>query len=163
MNKQDFITKFGGVFEHSPWIAEHAFSALLISELSKVACLHKAMCEKFQNATHTEKLGVLKAHPDLAGKLAVAGELTASSRLEQSSAGLDQLSDDEFFLMQQLNQTYVEKNKFPFIIAVKGLNKQTIINAFQKRVNNPEDEEFETACIQVEKIALLRLQDLVRE
>ena len=104
---------------------------------------------------------MLKAHPDLAGKLAAAKRLTAESTAEQASAGLDALTDDERAEFTALNTAYVEKFGFPFIIAVRGLSKADILAAFRRRIDNPRDEEFATACRQVERIAALRLKDIL--
>ncbi|EJZ19811.1 2-oxo-4-hydroxy-4-carboxy-5-ureidoimidazoline decarboxylase, partial [Rhizobium sp. Pop5] len=107
--------------------------------------------------------GGLRAHPDLAGRLAISGELTEDSRKEQAGAGLDRLSPAEHARFTELNSTYVEKFGFPFIIAVKGLGKDDILSAFEARIGNGRDEEFGTAAAQVERIALLRLTSLLPE
>jgi OHCU decarboxylase len=111
----------------------------------------------FRRASKAEQLGVLRAHPDLAGKLAIAGELTEDSRNEQAGAGLDRLSPAEHARFTELNTAYMEKFGFPFIIAVKGLTKDDILAAFEARIGNATAVEFETAKKQVERIALLRL------
>lgn len=157
----DFVTMFGGVFEHSPFIAERAYDAgLMLVPLSSKS-VHDALTSIFRRASHAERLGVLRAHPDLAGKLAIAGELTEDSRQEQAGAGLDRLSAAEHARFTELNTAYTEKFGFPFIIAVKGLTKEDILAAFEKRIHNSAEEEFATATAQVEKIALLRLQSLL--
>jgi len=157
----DFVTMFGGVFEHSPFIAERAYDAgLMLVPLSSKS-VHDALTSIFRRASHAERLGVLRAHPDLAGKLAIAGELTEDSRQEQAGAGLDRLSAAEHARFTELNTAYTEKFGFPFIIAVKGLTKDDILAAFEKRIHNSAEEEFATATAQVEKIALLRLQSLL--
>ncbi len=161
MSEKDFVARFGGVFEHSAWIAERAYRQGLAPANDSAAGLHGALCAKFRGANEAERLGVLNAHPDLAGKLAAAKRLTAESTSEQASAGLDQLSDEERTRFTSLNETYVNKFGFPFIIAVKGLNKSDILNAFEQRINHSRDIEFETACQQVERIALLRLNDML--
>ena len=160
-NKSDFVSKFGGVFEHSPWIAEHAYDAGLGAANDTADGLHHAMKIQFRLASSEQRLGVLNAHPDLAGKLAAANRLTAESTNEQASAGLDSLTDEERATFTSLNSQYTEKFGFPFIIAVKGLTKAHILEAFKTRINNDRDTEFSTACLQVEKIALLRLKDLL--
>jgi len=104
-----------------------------------------------------QRLGVLNAHPDLAGKLAAAGQLTADSTSEQAGAGLDLLTDAERTMFQDLNAQYVARHGFPFIIAVKDHDKASILAAFQRRIDNDRAVEFETACRQVERIAQLRL------
>ena len=119
------------------------------------------MCQVFRSATVEERLEVLKAHPDLAGKLAAARRLTDASSSEQSSAGLDALTDAEKAKFTELNQAYVEKFGFPFIIAVRDHTKSRILHAFEARLNNDRDTEFATACKQVERIAELRLQQIL--
>ena len=115
----------------------------------------------FRSASESERLGVLNAHPDLAGKLAQAKRLTESSTLEQASAGLDALTDNEREQFTALNMRYVETFGFPFIIAVKGRSKDEILSASRSRIANDRQTEFNTACREVEKIALLRLQDML--
>ena len=157
----DFIEMFGGVFEHSPFIAERAYDAGLMLVPLTSKSVHDALTSIFRRASREERLGVLRAHPDLAGKLAIAGELTEDSKKEQAGAGLDRLSAAEHARFTALNTAYTQKFGFPFIIAVKGLTKDDILAAFEKRIDNSADEEFDTATAQVEKIALLRLQSLL--
>ncbi len=161
ISKADFVERFGGVFEHSPWIAERAFALELGPAHNTASGLHNALSRVFRTATDTERLGVLRAHPDLAGKLAQAKRLTAESTSEQASAGLDALTDTERTTFEDLNQRYVEQFGFPFIIAVRGLTKHDILNAFQRRINHTRDVEFAEACRQVERIAQLRLRELL--
>lgn len=161
--REDFVSAFGGVFEHSPFIAERAYDSGLIFVPLTAKGVHSAMVEAFRKSGEAERLGVLRAHPDLAGKLAVAGELTEESRMEQAGAGLDRLSAEEHARFTALNTAYTEKFGFPFIIAVKGLNKGDILSAFENRVDNDADSEFATACAQVERIAMLRLMALLPE
>lgn len=157
----DFIQMFGGVFEHSPFIAERAYDAGLMLVPLTSKSVHDALTSIFRRASREERLGVLRAHPDLAGKLAIAGELTEDSKKEQTGAGLDRLSAAEHARFTELNTAYTQKFGFPFIIAVKGLTKDDILAAFEKRIHNSAEEEFDTATTQVEKIALLRLQSLL--
>lgn len=161
MDKATFVETFGGVFEHSPWIAERAFGLELGPAHDSAGGLHNALARVFRSASETERLGVLRAHPDLAGKLAAARRLTPDSAREQASAGLDALTDDERETFSRFNAAYVEKFGFPFIIAVKGRTKAEILSAFETRMNNDRSIEFETACSQVERIALLRLRDML--
>jgi OHCU decarboxylase len=161
MDFHGFVQKFGGIFEHSPWIAERAHGLELGPAHDSAGGLHNALCRAFRSASADERLGVLNAHPDLAGKLAAAKRLTAESTAEQASAGLDALTDTERAHFSELNATYVEKFGFPFIIAVRGLSKGDILAAFETRIGNDRDTEFTTACKQVERIALLRLKDLL--
>ena len=160
MTKDEFVSRFGGVFEHSPWVAERAFDAGVTGPLT-AGSVHGAMAAAFRAGTEEERLAVLRAHPDLAGKLAIAGELTEDSRKEQAGAGLDRLTADEHARFTSLNSAYVEKFGFPFIIAVKGLTKDDILSAFETRINNDRTAEFATACAQVERIALLRLSSML--
>jgi urate oxidase len=161
LSAEDFIAAFGGIFEHSPWIAQGAWDGELGPAHNTAVGLHTALCRFFRRADDTARLGVLTAHPDLAGKLAAAKQLTDESTAEQASAGLDALTDQERAMFQRLNTDYVTKFGFPFIIAVKGLTKDQILAAFQTRIDNSREEEFATACKQVERIALLRLTDLL--
>ncbi|MGE6739880.1 2-oxo-4-hydroxy-4-carboxy-5-ureidoimidazoline decarboxylase [Allorhizobium pseudoryzae] len=162
MNRTEFVDRFGGVFEHSPFIAERAYDDDLVrGDNLTVDRVHAGLVAVFRVASEEERLGVLRAHPDLAGKLAIAGELTEDSRKEQAGAGLDRLSADEHARFTELNTAYVEKFGFPFIIAVKGLTKDGILAAFEKRIHNSREDEFATACGQVERIALLRLESLL--
>ena len=163
IGRDDFIARFGGVFEHSPWIAERAFVNGLPEDCGSAAGLHRALCSVFRAASPGERLAVLRAHPDLAGRLALAGDLTAESTSEQASAGLASLTPEELGRFTELNDVYRQKFGFPFIMAVKGRSKGDILTAFRKRVENDAETEFETACGEVERIALLRLQDLVPE
>jgi OHCU decarboxylase len=161
MAKVDFVAKFGGVFEHSPWVAERAYELELGSAFDSAEGLHSAMTRCFRRANEAERLGVLVAHPDLAGKLAAAKRLTAESTAEQAGAGLDALTDKERKRFTELNDGYVRAFGFPFIIAVRGLNKKDILAAFERRIANDRETEFDTACRQVERIALLRLKDML--
>ncbi|MBX4859357.1 2-oxo-4-hydroxy-4-carboxy-5-ureidoimidazoline decarboxylase [Rhizobium sophorae] len=163
MPREDFVSRFGGVFEHSPFIAERAYDAGHVTEPLTAAGVHAALAAIFRAASPQERLGVLCAHPDLAGRLAISGDLTEDSRKEQSGAGLDRLSPAEHARFTELNSAYVEKFGFPFIIAVKGLGKDDILSAFETRIGNDRDEEFATATAQVERIALLRLASMLPE
>lgn len=163
MDRAEFVARFGGVFEHSPFIAERAFDAGFIAEPLTAVDVHDGMAAMFRTASADERLGVLRAHPDLAGKLAIAGDLTEDSRNEQAGAGLDRLSPGEHQHFTTLNAAYMEKFGFPFIVAVKGLSKDDILAAFEKRIDNSREQELDTACLQVEKIARLRLESLLPE
>ncbi len=161
MDKAAFVARFGGIFEHSPWIAERAWALELGPAHDSAVGLHCALARMFRSASEAERLGVLTAHPDLAGKLAQAKRLTAESTSEQASAGLDALTDEERATFQKLNADYVAKFGFPFIIAVRDNTKASILSAFQTRIANDRATEFATACAQVERIAELRLKDLL--
>lgn len=160
MTKDRFVSLYGGIFEHSAWIAERAFELELGPAHDCAAGVHNALCRMFRSATEEERLGVLLAHPDLAGKLAAAGRLTAESTSEQASAGLNMLTDEERETFTALNSDYVAKHGFPFIIAVRDHDKASILAAFKRRINNDRATEFAEACRQVERIAEFRLQDL---
>lgn len=159
MDRDTFVRRFGGIFEHSPWISERAFMYELGPAHDSAVGLHNALARAFRAATPDERLGVLRAHPDLAGKLAAARRLTPESAAEQASAALDALSDEERAAFTRLNAAYVAKHGFPFIIAVRDNTKASILTAFETRIANDTATEFATAAAQVERIALLRLKD----
>ena len=161
LDAASFTTRFGGIYEHSPWIATRAHGIELGPAHDSATGLHSALARSFRSATEAERLGVLLAHPDLAGKLAAAQQLTAASSTEQAGAGLDALTDAERATFQALNAAYVAKHGFPFIIAVRDHNRAQIIAAFQTRLANDRATEFATACNQVERIAELRLKELL--
>jgi OHCU decarboxylase len=159
MPRERFVQKFGSIFEHSPWIAERAFDLELGPAHDSAAGLHNALARMFRSASPDERLGVLKAHPDLAGKLAAAKRLTPESTAEQASAALDVLTDEERGRFRRLNEDYVAKHGFPFIIAVRDHTRASILQAFLTRIDNDTRTEFANACGQVERIAELRLKD----
>ena len=161
MIREDFIAAYGEIFEHSPWVAERAHRLELGPMHDTATGLHNALCRVFRSAGTDKRLGVLAAHPDLAGKLAAARRLTASSTSEQASAGLDELTDAERVNFTDLNNAYVSKHGFPFIIAVRDHTKDSILKAFGERMNNDYSEELDEACRQVERIAEFRLRDLL--
>ncbi len=159
MKRDRFVSEFGGIFEHSAWIADGAFDLELGPMHDSAAGVHNALARVFRSASEDQRLGVLNAHPDLAGKLAAAGKLTAESTSEQAGAGLDLLTDEERQTFQDLNAQYVARHGFPFIIAVKDNDKASILAAFHRRIGNDRNTEFSEACRQVERIAELRLID----
>ncbi len=161
LSEDEFVARFGGVFEHSDWIARRAFAEELGPANDTAIGLHAALAAVFREASDAKRLGVLNAHPDLAGKLAQAKRLTESSTSEQASAGLNALTDAERVRFTDLNSRYVKAFGFPFIIAVRGLTKGDILAAFERRIGNDRQTEFDTACRQVERIALLRLTDML--
>ena len=161
MSRDRFVACFGGIFEHSPWVAERAHGLELGPAHDSATGLHNALCRSFRAASDQDRLGVLNAHPDLAGKLAAAGRLTAESTSEQASAGLDLLTDTERETFTRLNRDYVEKHGFPFIIAVRDHDKSSILAAFRRRLEQASHAEFQEACKQVERIAEFRLKDLL--
>ena len=161
MDRAGFVASFGSIFEHSPWIAERAFDLELGPAHDSALGLHNALARMFRSASPAERLAVLTAHPDLAGKLAAAKRLTAESTAEQSSAALDSLTDAERDRFQSLNAAYTAKHGFPFIIAVRDHDKASILAAFETRIGHDTATEFATACAQVERIAELRLKALL--
>ncbi|MEM1388034.1 MAG: allantoinase PuuE [Pseudomonadota bacterium] len=161
MTQEDFVAAFGGIFEHSPWIAQAAWALELGPTHDSAAGVHAALTRAFQSGSDAQRLAVLKAHPDLAGKLAAAQRLTVESTAEQASAGLDALTDDERAQFTALNSAYTEKFGFPFIIAVRDHDKLGILAAFDARLKNDRAAEFAEACHQVERIAELRLLDVL--
>jgi chitin deacetylase len=161
MTQEQFVARFGSIFEHSPFIAERAYNLELGPAHDCVTGLHNALARMFRSAAPEERLGVLRAHPDLAGKLAAAKRLTAESTAEQASAALDALTDQDRAAFERLNTAYVAKHGFPFIIAVRDNTKASILAAFNTRLANDTTTEFATACAQVERIAELRLKDIL--
>ena len=161
MTRDRFVSLYGGIFEHSAWIAEGAFDLELGRAHDTARGLHNALARVFRSASEDQRMGVLRAHPDLAGKLAAAKRLTAESTSEQASAGLDALTDAERETFTQLNTDYVAKHGFPFIIAVRDHDKASILAAFERRINNDTATEFAEACKQVERIAEFRLTDIL--
>ncbi|NGP18286.1 allantoinase PuuE [Devosia aurantiaca] len=161
LDKDEFVRRYGSIFEHSPWIAERAWDGEMGPANDTAIGLHFALRTQFRMATPEERLAVLRAHPDLAGKLAAAKRLTAESTAEQASAGLDHLTDEERETFTRLNTAYVEKFGFPFIIAVRDHDKASILETFERRIANTAEDEFATAAAQVERIALLRLKAIL--
>ena len=161
MDRATFVATFGQVFEHSPWIAEAAFDRGLPADADRADGLHRALCKVLRAAPDERKKALIDAHPDLAGRLARAGRLTADSSKEQASAGLDQLIDAERARFTALNDAYKARFGFPFIMAVKGRSKDEILAAFERRLAHDATTEQATALEQIERIALLRIQDLL--
>lgn len=162
LEKNEFVKVFGGVYEHSAWIAEQAWSHGLNTSHDSLEGLAKLMSGVVNASTAQQQLDLILAHPDLAGKAAQAGTLTSESNREQSSAGIDLCSAKEFQQFQQFNQAYHAKFKFPFIMAVKGANRHQILNAFQQRLPNNYQKEFQQALQQIHKIAQFRLTDIAQ-
>ena len=155
MDTHDFIARYGGIYEHSPWVAEHV--STLGGDIEDASVLAALMADCVDNAAVEQQLKLIRAHPDLAGKAQVSGELTQASKVEQASAGLDQCSPEEFTRFQELNDAYWQKFGFPFVMAVRGQDRVAILEAFAQRLGNDYDLEFETALIEIHKIARLRL------
>ena len=161
MDREAFVTAYGGVFEHSFWIAERAFGLELGPAHDTAVGLHNALARVFRSASDAERIGVLRAHPDLAGKLAAARRLTLDSTAEQASAGLDALTDAEHSEFTTLNDAYGRTFGFPFIIAVRDHDKAQILATFKARLGSDRATEIAEACRQVERIALHRLKVLL--
>ena len=160
MDREQFVATFGDIYEHSPWIAEQAWERGVTSRHDMVEELRALFAEVFAGADHEAQLAVVRAHPDLAGRAALAGELTASSTGEQAGAGLDACTPEELQRFQDLNRTYQARFGFPFIMAVKGKHRSEILAAFEQRVNNSPEQEFARALAEINQIALLRLKAL---
>jgi len=153
-----FVEHFGDVAEHSPWVAEGAHGA---APFDSREALIAAFEEAVRTATRQKQLDLIRAHPDLAGKAARAGEMAEDSKREQAGAGLDQLTDAEFDKFQHLNAAYKDRFGFPFIFAVKGATKHMILESFEDRIENSEAEEFAMALSQVLRIFRFRMEDRV--
>ncbi len=161
ISRDAFITLFGGVYEHSPWVAEAVFDdGIVVDDLSQLA---QAMAAVVDGASRERQLALLRAHPDLAGRLAVRGELTKASTDEQKSAGLDQCSHEELERFQSLNKAYMNKFGFPFILAVSSKTRTQILENFGARLENSPKQEFATALREVHKIARIRLKKLAEK
>ncbi|MDR5750795.1 MULTISPECIES: 2-oxo-4-hydroxy-4-carboxy-5-ureidoimidazoline decarboxylase [unclassified Caballeronia] len=154
-----FVTVLSGIFEHSPWVAEVAAAE---RPFASVDALHKTMSGAVEAAGEEKQLALINAHPELAGKAAVRGELTEESTREQSGAGLGLCTQEEFDRLQALNAAYREKFGFPFILAVRGYDRHGIIANFEKRVNHSRAEELRTSLEQIYRIARFRLDDLIQ-
>ncbi|HBP57997.1 MAG TPA: 2-oxo-4-hydroxy-4-carboxy-5-ureidoimidazoline decarboxylase [Alphaproteobacteria bacterium] len=158
--KAEFMARFGGIYEHSPWVASSLFTQGCDVQDDQLTHFAARMAGIVDAAGHDAQLTLLRAHPELAGKLAIAGNLTAESSAEQAGAGLDACSADEFARFQMLNTRYGAAFGHPFIIAVRGLTRSDILAAFEQRATNDPETEFATALAEVHKIARLRLADL---
>lgn len=160
MGKAAFIETFGDIYEHSSWIASQAFDSGLTEQHDDITQLHGLMMQVLAQASDQAKLALINAHPDLAGKAAVAGELTAASTSEQAGAGIHLCTADEFARFNQLNEAYKARFEFPFIMAVKGSDRHQIIAAFEVRIHNDRATELAQALNEINKIALFRLREL---
>jgi len=154
MDKTSFVDTLESVYETSPWVAERAASD---RPFDSIEAVHESMRQAVQNASRDKQLELLRAHPDLGERT----EMTDASREEQASAGLDQLSREQYETFQRLNETYREAFGFPFIMAVKGASPDVIQETMENRVDNSETEEFQTALNEVHEIAQLRLDELL--
>lgn len=155
--RDEFVRVLGGVFEHTPWIAERAYAA---RPFASVDDLHRAMVAALATASREAKLALICAHPELAGKEAAAGTMTADSAGEQASAGLDRCTADELARLRAGNHAYREKFGFPFVMAVRGKSRHEILTALASRVGGTRDAEFARCIEEIGKIARLRLDAL---
>ena len=158
MDKAEFLAHFGDVFEHSPWIAAQAWESGLEARHDTAAGLHRAFSDVINAADHGQQLSLLRAHPQLACGMARDEELTGASQAEQRGAGLDQCSAGEFAEFRRLNESYMARFGFPFIMAVKGSGRQEILQAFKKRLANQREQELQEAINQVIRIGFFRME-----
>lgn len=158
LDAPDFVAALVDVYEHSPWVPLRASQRRPFADLAQLA---DALHDTVMAADPAEQMALIRAHPELAGKLAMRGELTGASSAEQSSAGLNQCSAHQFAELNELNQAYQQRFGFPFIIAVRGLERAAIIAAMRVRLCHTEAEEIVTALAEIRRIAGFRLQDLV--
>jgi len=160
MDRDRFVAALGGIFEHSAWVAEAAWPGV---PFASVAALHAAMVAAVRSTSPQRRLDLIRAHPDLAGRAARGGKMTANSVTEQASAGLLSLSGDEYDRFLRLNADYRKRFGFPFVIAVLGHDKTSLHAAFVTRLANPRGVEIETALGEIFTITRLRLDALFRE
>jgi OHCU decarboxylase len=158
LGRDAFVRKIGPAFEHSPWIAEMTWQKRPFADLEN---LHRALCETVTNSGEEKQIALIRAHPDLVGKLALVGQLTAESTSEQASAGLNRLSTEEISLFQKQNAAYKKKFGFPFVICARLNKKEAILAGFERRLKNSREQEIKTALEEIFKIAELRLRDLI--
>lgn len=160
LSQQDFKETLADIFEHSPWIPERVWNS---RPFISVDHLHVAMMKVLESATAKERLGLICAHPELAGKEATAGVLTKASTTEQQGAGLDQCSKEELERLRKLNFDYFEKFGFPFVVAVKGMSRYQIMDCIESRLRNQRDIEFATCLNEIGKIARFRLDAMLND
>jgi 2-oxo-4-hydroxy-4-carboxy-5-ureidoimidazoline decarboxylase len=152
LSREAFVESVGWIFEHSAWVAERAWEQRPFADLNH---LHSSMTAEVDRATTEKKLGLLRAHPDLGAR----ARMSAASAGEQSGAGLDRLTPEEFQRLQQLNNDYRQKLGFPFLYAVRGSTKYDILQALERRLGADPAAEFQEALQQVYRIAMFRLQE----
>ena len=160
MGREDFIAVFGHIYEKSPWIVEQAWDQGLASTEDSPEGLRRTLVAIVEEAGPELQLRLLRAHPDLAGKLGVGDVLTTESRSEQAGAGLDRCTKAEYAEFQSLNRSYTKQFGFPFILAVRGRNRQQVLENFRERIDSGRDDEFAEALRQVHRIAWIRLQEI---
>lgn len=153
-----FVTVLGGVFEHSAWVAERTAALRPFHSVEELAAV---MAGEVEKAGYGAQMALIRAHPELAGKAAVCGELTKESSIEQAGAGLDQCSQDEFSRLTELNDAYQRKFGFPFILAVRGHNRSSILREFERRLGSEVEEERRECLRQIYRIARFRLEEIV--
>ena len=156
LGREAFIERFGPLFEHSPWVAADAWSDRPFADEDE---LFEALLSAMYSAPMERKLALIRAHPDLAGRAAIEGTLTRSSKTEQASAGLDRLTPDEYEAFTRLNGAYRERFRFPFVVCAREHTKESILRVASERLANTEDEEIRVALEEIAKIARLRLED----
>lgn len=157
-DRSEFAAALGHLFEHSPWVAEETWERRPFRDERQ---LHTELCARMHAAPFNQQMDLLNAHPDLAGRFALAGKLTADSAREQASAGLDRLSAEELARFQRLNTAYRARFGFPFIICARLNARSAILTAMEQRLGNPPETEFAIALGEIEKIAWLRLQEVL--
>tara|TARA_B110000503_G_scaffold96116_1_gene144608 strand:- start:2881 stop:3363 length:483 start_codon:yes stop_codon:yes gene_type:complete len=160
MTRQAFVDHFKDLYEHSPWVAEGVFDLGLSTHLDHAEPLLAVFQKTMLGATQALQLKLICAHPDLAGKAAIRGELTSASTSEQAGAGISQCTPAEFEVFTQLNDAYKVKFGFPFIKAVKGSDRMQILAAFETRIHHLADAEFTQALAEINKIASFRMADM---
>ena len=160
MTRQAFVEHFKDLYEHSPWVAEGVFDGGIPTDFDQSAALLSAFQIVMLGANKPQQLALICAHPDLAGKAAVRGELTAASTSEQAGAGISECTADEFARFTQLNDTYKVKFGFPFIKAVKGSDRHQILASFETRIHHDSHVEFAQALTEINKIAGFRMADM---
>jgi OHCU decarboxylase len=158
MSREQFITTFGDIYEHSAWIAEQVFDLGIATGDNDITTLHARMAKILLESDTQSQLELINAHPDLAGKAAVAGELTKASTSEQADAGISECNTEEFTRFTMLNDAYTTKFGFPFIMAVKGSDRHQILAAFEERIHHSPEQEFQRALAEINKIARFRLE-----
>ena len=158
LSQADFVRVIGPVFENSPWIAELVWSR---RPFESAGALHRALCDTVRASDESQKLALIRAHPDLAGRAARAGTLTPASTREQAGSGLDQLSPEEVALFDKYNREYRERFRFPFVICARQNKKEAMLAGFERRLKHSPEQEIEAALAEIFKIAELRLHDLV--
>jgi len=158
LSRDEFVRVVGPVFEHSPWIAELTWPNRPFASVEE---LHRALCRSVANADEEKQLALIRAHPDLVGRAALAGTLTSESAGEQASAGLNQLTAEEIALFQRNNAAYKAKFGFPFVICARMNKREAVIAGFEQRLKNSRFQEIKTALEEIGKIAYLRLKDII--